>query len=153
MVLQAEGRILLGGSFNSVGGTARNRFAWLFNDPANQTLSASDAAQVIWSRSGSSPEVSQVTVEQRTNAGITWTSLGSATRVGSTPNWQLTSLSLPISGQLRARGRTVGGNASGSSGQVESLASYNRDIDSDGLRDAWELTYWPTASGTSLWMI
>jgi len=124
VAVQADGRILLGGAFSSMGGNSRNGFARLVNDPAIQLLSAPDATQVTWTRGGSAPEVSQVTFEQSTDSGATWTPLGSGTRIGTTPNWQLTGLSLPATGQLRARGRTTGGYQNGSSGLVERVASF-----------------------------
>ncbi|MDH4377253.1 MAG: choice-of-anchor D domain-containing protein, partial [Ramlibacter sp.] len=108
-----------------MGGIARNSFARLLNDPATQTLSATDTSQVIWTRGGSAPEIAQVTVEQSTDSGTTWTTLGSATRMGSTPNWRLTGLNLPTNVQLRARGRSSGGDNNGSSGLIEQVASFS----------------------------
>ena len=124
VMVQTDGRILIGGEFTTVGGTPRNSFARLLNDPATQTLSTPDATQVTWTRGGSSPEVSLVTFEQSTDSGASWTPLGSGTRIGSTPNWQLTGLALTGSGQLRARGRTSGGYQNGSSGLVEQVTSF-----------------------------
>ena len=130
MAVQADGKILLGGGFTIVQGsgggnsTNRNFFARVLNDAATQTLSSPDATQISWSRGGSSPEVSQVTFEQSTDFGVTWTPLGSGSRVGTTSNWQLTGLSLPIRGKMRARGRTTGGYQNGGSGLVEATASF-----------------------------
>ena len=124
--VQADGKILLGGWFTTVGGVGRNLFARLLNDPATQKLSAVNTTQVLWARGGSAPEVTQTTFELSTDGGTTYTPLsGTATRVGSTANCQLTSLSLPASGQLRARGRTVGCYYNGSSGVIESVVSFN----------------------------
>jgi uncharacterized delta-60 repeat protein len=131
VAVQADGKILIGGQFTYLqpnGGalmTARNLFARLLNDPATQTLSVVDATQVNWTRGGSSPEVSQVTFEQSTNGSSTCNALGNGIRIGSTANWQLNGLSLPASGQLRARGRTTGGLYNGSSGLVEAVASFS----------------------------
>ena len=133
VALQEDGRILLGGRFTSLGGTARNKFARLFNDPATQTLSAPDATQVAWNRGGSSPEVSQVTFEKSTDGGATWTPLGNGTRIGTTPNWQLTGLSLPATGQLRARGRTSGGCFNGSFGLVRLQACSGQQYPGFGI--------------------
>lgn len=126
MALQADGKILLGGGFNSVGISTRNFFARLLNGPATQTLTAVTSSQVLWSRGGSAPDVSQTTFELSTDDGVSFTPLvGTATRVGSSANWQLSGLSLPSSGQLRARGlTTVGGFQNGSSGLVEQVASW-----------------------------
>ncbi len=131
VALQADGKLQLGGDFTTLrpngAGTAtpRHKFARLLNDAATQTLSAPDATHVTWTRGGSTPEISQVTFEQSTDSGATWTPLGNGTRVATTANWQLTGLSLPGSGQLRARGRTTGGYFNGSSGLVETVISYS----------------------------
>ena len=127
VAMQADGKIVLGGSFSTVNGTARNRIARLANDPAPQTASAPDATQVLWSRSGSAPEVGQVTFELSTDGGTNWTPLGAGTRIGTTANWQRTGLSLPASGRLRARGRTTGGYYNGSSGLVETVGAFTFD--------------------------
>jgi uncharacterized delta-60 repeat protein len=133
VAVQADGQILLGGIFSSMGGTARNKFARLLNDPATQTLSATDTSQVIWTRGGSAPEITQVTVEQSTDSGTTWTNLGSATRIGTTANWRLTGLNLPPSVQLRARGRSSGGENNGSSGLIEQVASFSGLLPAPGI--------------------
>jgi uncharacterized delta-60 repeat protein len=124
----ADGQILLGGSFTNVGGADRNKFARLINAPATQTLSMMDATQVLWSRGGSTPEVTQTTIELSTDGGSTYTPLGTATRMGSTADWQLTGLSLPPRGILRARGRATGGNYNGSSGLVEQVIDYSGQL-------------------------
>ena len=119
---QADGTVMLGGKFTTLqpDGAAspvtHELFAMLLNDAAIQTLSVPNAAQISWVRAGSSPEISLVTFEQSIDGGGTWTPLGRAERVGTTPNWQLTGLSLPASGQIRARGRTMGCFSNGSSG-------------------------------------
>lgn len=126
VALQADGQVLIGGDFTMVNGAARNLFARLVNDPALQTLGAVNPTQVLWSRGGSVPELSQATFELSTNGGVSYTPLGgTATRVGNTANWQLSGLSLPASGQLRARGRTNGGFHNGSSGLVEQVAVFS----------------------------
>ncbi len=128
--VQADGKIIFGGQFSGLqpngAATAISRaaVARLHNDAATQTLSAPDDTQVLWQRGGSAPEVSQVTFEKSVDGGVTYTSLGNGTRVGGTANWQLTGLALPASGHLRARGRTVGGAFSGSSGMVEMVTSF-----------------------------
>jgi uncharacterized delta-60 repeat protein len=140
VTVQADGRILLGGYFNSVAWTANKKFARLLNDPATQTLNAADATQVTWTRGGSSPEVSQVIFEKSTDSGASWTPLGIGTRIGSTPDWQLTGLSLPAGGQLRVRGRTTGGESNGSSGLVEQVVSFNIPL------QTWRQLYFGTTA-------
>ena len=125
LTVQSDGSILLGGEFTSVGKIGRNIFARLLNTPASQTLTVPDNSQILWTRSGSSPEISQTTFELSTDNGTSYTPLpGIANRVGNTANWQLTGLALPTSGSLRARGRTLGGYYNGSGGLVETLAGF-----------------------------
>lgn len=132
VALQADGKVFLGGGFTilqpngAAAGTTRRFSARLLNDPANQTLTAPDATQVLWSRSGAGPEVSQVTFERSTDGGANWTALGTGTRIGTTANWRLTGLSLPASGRLRARARdgASGGFFGSSSGMIEQVSTF-----------------------------
>ncbi len=122
VALQADGKILLGGGFTTVGATTRNRIARLLNDPATQTLTVPDATQVQWLRGGTTPEVEQVAFELSTDAGSTWTALGSSARISG--GWARTGLGLPLSGMIRAQGRATAGQYNGSSSLIEQVASY-----------------------------
>lgn len=118
LAMQTDGRVWAGGSFGSVGGLSRENFARLNNpDAATQSLAvSSDGQTVTWSRGGSSPEVSRVTMEKSADGGATWSPIGNAARIIGTGNWQLAGLSLP-QGQtfmIRALGvqaQGVGGNS------------------------------------------
>ena len=146
--LQADGKILLGGWFTTlqpngaITPTPRSSFARLINDPATQTLTAPDEGNALWQRGGSRPELSRATFELSTDGGTIWNPLGEGARIGVTPNWQTTGLALPTRGLLRARGTAI-------ASLIELLASFDRDFDQDGLRDAWELAHWPTLAGHS----
>lgn len=107
LAVQADGKILLGGAFTAIDGQPHNFFARLLNDAAVQTLTAPVNTQVQWFRGGSSPEVEQTTFDLSTDGGSVWSPLGPATRIQG--GWGRTGLSLPASGHLRARGRTIGG--------------------------------------------
>lgn len=121
LTLQGDGRILIGGQFTTFNGTSRGRIARLLNDSATQTLTVPDLTRVQWLRSGATPEVEQVTFELSTDGGTIWSPLGNGTRIAG--GWERTGLSLPTgSGQVRARGRAVGGFSTGSSHLVQSLA-------------------------------
>lgn len=131
VAIQADGRVLIGGSFTTLqpngAGTATTRkyFARLVNDPATQALSAPDATQVLWTRGGAGPELSRATFELSTDGGTNWNPLGNGTRIGATADWQLTGLALAGSGQVRARGATVGGYCNGSSGLIEQTTVFS----------------------------
>ncbi len=118
-VLQADGYIVLYGSFTSVNGQVRNGMARLFNDPATGSLTAPARSRVQWLRGGTAPEVMQVSIELSTNSGASWTPLGNATRIPG--GWEVTGLNLPQSGQLRASGRTTD---SKSEGMLQSVAPF-----------------------------
>ncbi len=119
----ADGKVWLGGSFSTVAGIARTNLARLSQrDAAFQSL-AMDGESITWTRMGTAPEVQQVTFEQSMN-GANFAMLGYATWV--TNGWRLGGLSLPV-GQnffIRARGRSISGRYSGSSGLIESVAQF-----------------------------
>ncbi|PYI80634.1 MAG: hypothetical protein DME26_21160, partial [Verrucomicrobia bacterium] len=126
LAIQADGKIIIGGSFTTVGGVGRTGIARLANDAATQSLTVPSASRVEWLRGGASPEAQDVAFELSTEGGTTWTSLGSGTRIPG--GWELTSLSLPASGLVRARARVTGGQFNGSSGLVETVFPYSLAI-------------------------
>ncbi len=119
VAIQADGKVVICGD-----STDRSRcfLARVNNDAATQSLTAPDSTQVQWQRSGASPEISQVTFELSTDGGTVWTPLGVGARISG--GWQLTNLSLPVSGLLRARARTIGGYTSSSSGLVQTVVAF-----------------------------
>ncbi len=125
VALQADGAVLMGGLFTTLqpNGTltpiTRVGMARLLNDPAPQTLSVASPTRIEWLRGGSSPETQRVTFELSTDGGLNYTGLGIGTRI--IGGWELTGLSLPATGQIRARTRNIGGAYCGSSGIVESV--------------------------------
>ncbi len=117
VVVEGAGQILLGAHFTAVGGMPRNRIARLLNGVATQTLTAPDATRVLWLRGGTAPELEAVMFDVSVDGGATWTPLGAGARVAG--GWELTGLTLPSMGSLRARGRATGGLCSGSTGLIE----------------------------------
>lgn len=118
LALQADGKILLLGSFTAVNGAQRHGVARLLNDSASASLTTSSNTHVRWTRSGSAPEVGYATFELSVDGGETWALLGAGTRSAS--GWELSGIELPANGLLRARGRTAGAEAVGSAGLAES---------------------------------
>ncbi|MCU0750776.1 MAG: hypothetical protein MUF13_14650, partial [Akkermansiaceae bacterium] len=127
---KANGMALLGGVFTALqpngasSPTARNLYSCVFNDPATQTLTVPGSTQALWTRSGACPELIWATFEVGPTANGPWGPPVFATRVATTSNWQASSLSLPASGFIRARGRTIGGIGSASSGLVEQIGCF-----------------------------
>lgn len=97
-VIDSQGRIYV----TSAGTVQR-----LVNDAtASQALTIPSAARVQWLRSGASTEIDYVTFEVSED-GTTWTWLGVGARISG--GWELTGLSLPIAGTIRARARCGSG--------------------------------------------
>ena len=119
--LDAGGAALLAGNFDTIDSNSIPA-ARLYVEGGSQSLSAPGLSQVQWMRSGTAPEVEYVKFELSTDGGTNWTPLGNGSRISG--GWQLSGLSLPAYGYLRARGRTLGGNHAGSSGLVEQVAVY-----------------------------
>jgi len=126
---QADGKILAGGSFLTMGGQSRLFIGRLSSGTAAvQSLTVDTSGSIaIWNRSGPSPEIEQVTFEKSTD-GKTYTMLGGATRTKG--GWQLSGLSLPAGTNfyLRARGRAAGGYYNASSSLIESVAQLYRIV-------------------------
>jgi uncharacterized delta-60 repeat protein len=119
--LQADGHVLIGGLFTSYNGTERVNLARIFNNPAIRSIAAPDHSSIAWLRGGTAPEVEQVSFDFSTN-GMEWTAIGNAYRTGS--GWELSGVTLPASGLLRARGRSSAGLNNGSSSIIEQVAVF-----------------------------
>ena len=120
IALLADGKILAGGLFTTIGGETRNLFARLSNDTAAlQNLAVTQTA-VAWTRGGSSPQFSRVTFEHSPD-NVNYNSLGNGTAAGS--NWTLTGLSLALGENfyVRARGYYQSGYHNGSSSLTEAV--------------------------------
>jgi uncharacterized delta-60 repeat protein len=117
LAVQADGKILVGGYFTTLGGQTRNCIGRLYNTtPATQSLTY-DGSTITWLRGGTSPEVWRTTYDLSTD-GLIWTNLGAGAR--RTGGWQLAIASAPPSGVIRARGQVTGGFFNGSGWFVES---------------------------------
>ena len=117
LALQADGKIMVGGSFSTLGGQARSNIGRLNNtEPATQSLTY-DGSTITWLRGGTSPEVWRTTFETSTD-NVTWLDLGSGRRIAD--GWELTNVSITTGTTIRARGFATGGQDNGSAWFVES---------------------------------
>ncbi len=123
LVVQPDGKIVVTGAFNGLGGgtgtTPRDGIGRLMNtEAAIQMLSLTGGGTVVtWSRSGASPEVGRVTFESSAD-GLNYALLGGGTRVAG--GWELSGQSLPSNQTvfIRARGYTATLGLSGASGSI-----------------------------------
>jgi uncharacterized delta-60 repeat protein/CSLREA domain-containing protein len=123
LVIQPDGKLLVGGDFAVLGESSRNNIGRLSNDASSVTQNLTsnyDGTTLTWQRSGTGPEVSYVTFELSTDE-INYTNLGMGERINS--GWQLTGLALPKEQNLfiRAQGYYNSGGSSGS--VVQSVSS------------------------------
>jgi len=120
IVLQADGKILAGGYFNSIGGANHSGFARLANNtPALQNLAVTPTA-ITWTRGGSSPQLRRAVFEYSPD-NLNYARLGDGAPAGN--NWILTGLSLPGGENfyIRARGYYRCSYNNGSESTTESV--------------------------------
>lgn len=96
---QEDGALLIGGSFGTSAGSFTS--ARIINSAASTALTVVDATRVQWLRSGALPETQVVVFDVSQDNGTTWLRFGQGQRIAG--GWQLTGISLPASGVLRAR--------------------------------------------------
>lgn len=122
IALQPGGKVLIGGKFTSINGTASNYIARLVMDEAAlQNLSASDGQSVVWTRGGTSPGLHRVSFEIADNLTGSWSMLGAGQRISN--GWELAGLYLPtkLIKYIRARGYYSSGLSNGSGSVTESI--------------------------------
>jgi hypothetical protein len=106
------------------GGTPRN-LARLYNDTdsTSSVLSVISASHVQWLRGGTLPEVTQVVFRYYPTGSSTEVTLGQGTRIDG--GWELTGISLPISGTLSAYALVPCGYLNASSGFIEETVAFS----------------------------
>jgi uncharacterized delta-60 repeat protein len=129
LAVQADGKVLIAGNYAMAGG--HTDLTRVNNDAASDLLQTEDRSAVRWLRSGSVPEVTHVSFEVKPFGEPGWTLLGTGTRIPG--GWELTGLTLPASGSLRARGRAEGS-------LIESVIPLQSSL------DAWRLQYFNTSA-------
>lgn len=99
---QEDGNIIVVGGF-TLAGSANKYAARVINDTGGATtaLSIVSPTQVQWLRSGTSVETQVVNFSLSQDSGVTWTDLGQGIRISN--GWELTGISLPISGTVRGQ--------------------------------------------------
>jgi len=132
-VLLQDGKVALGGDFDSVNGSFPQRMARFNNGwSAEKVVVAQDGTSATWLRSGTVPELRLVWFEYCEDPdapGAIWSFLGYAQPVAG--GWQLSGLDLAQYGvkanrYLRARGR-VSGDKGGAGAIFESVRLYYLD--------------------------
>ncbi len=146
LAVQADGKVLAGGAFTTLGGQSRSRIGRLNNTgPATQSLTF-DTATITWLRGGTAPEVWRTTFDSSTN-GVDWTALGAGVRIAG--DWQLSGLTLPNAGTIRARGFVTGGQYNGSSWYVETQTQIPPKLTVVGLGPGGFRFAFPSVGGVS----
>jgi uncharacterized delta-60 repeat protein len=108
IAVQMDGHFVLGGTFSGLGAgtgaTSRSYIGRVLNsDPALQSVTVADGGTTVtWLRNGTMPEVAFVDFASSTN-GVTYTPLGSGTRI--VGGWRVTGVTLPVHPDLTLRMR------------------------------------------------
>lgn len=128
VVLQQDGKVILGGDFLGVNGSAVRKLARFYNGRAGEELSVSaDGSSITWLRSGAGPELWQAYFEYSDDPDApVWTPLGNAQRTAG--GWRLDGLTLKdfgyrVNRYVRARGYAAG-NRGGAGSMLESVRLY-----------------------------
>ncbi|MCW5553047.1 MAG: immunoglobulin domain-containing protein [Verrucomicrobiae bacterium] len=148
LALQPDGEILVAGSVVLPNGQWRQNLLRLHNsNPATQSLGFDDA-MINWLREGTGPEVWRTTFEHSPD-GLDWEVLGEGVRVPG--GWQLSEVSAPSGGTIRARGYVTGGQYNGSGWYVETTYGQPFFLDSPVSRtnDAGTTATFSVAAGGS----
>ena len=114
LALQADGKVLVGGLFTSIGGQSRNRFARLSNDTAALSDLKVTRTAITLTRGGSAPQFTHVSFGSDYEYDGTYGLVGIGTPQGS--SYTLTGLNFPT-GQdflIRSRGYFRTGYLNGS---------------------------------------
>jgi len=131
--LQPDGKLFLGGDFDSVNGNGLKRLArYAYGWAAESLAVAADGTSATWRRSGTAPELREVWFEYCEDPdapGASWSFLGYGERVAG--GWRIGNLNLGQFGlganrYLRAQGRVAGDKGSGGA-LVESVRLYYLD--------------------------
>ncbi len=129
LAIETDGKVIAGGDFTMLGGggtgiTPRNRLGRLTNTgPASQELTVFPNGLITWIRSGTGPELSQVTFQSSLN-GSSFSPLGQAERLPD--GWQFSAPGL-AGGRVfvRALGRFSTGQFNGGGSLTASLRHAN----------------------------
>jgi uncharacterized delta-60 repeat protein len=121
---QTDGKVIATGNFTLVNGLSRKYMARVTAPEATVSTLTGQASGssviVTWTRSGSGPELAQPPVLMHSTNGVSYTSAGTMTRIGT--GWQITA-PYNVNGTpfyLRADGYTSGGAGNGSAGRIHS---------------------------------
>ncbi len=152
IAVQSDGKILLGGNFNTIGGVSRNLFARLSNDTAALSNLAVTQTTLTLTRDGSAAQFARVIFEQSIDNGANYTLLGTATN----------SLTSPVNGKGEnpfaptAAGYTLGGQniPTGQNVLIRARGFYRTGYQSgsETTEDKVQIAYFlaPTAANVSV---
>lgn len=134
ILLQEDGKLLVGGSFTLAGSP---RFlARVINGPASSSLTVVGPTEITWTRGGTLPECQTVVFDLSQDNGTSWNRLGQGERISD--GWRIIATSvagpllpgfffgsLPVSGTVRARAYVQGGLCNGSVSIIEEQKTFS----------------------------
>lgn len=133
LALEADGGVLISRTPPASEGVPADVFMRLGNTAPVSLLTVADASTVRWLQGGTAPELNYVIFDVKSDDSSEWTPLGLGHRIPD--GWELSGLTLPASGTLRAQGRSGGS-------LFEATASITTPLES------WRSQYFHTSAGT-----
>ncbi|HCN79114.1 MAG TPA: hypothetical protein DIT13_18265 [Verrucomicrobiales bacterium] len=123
VALAANGGVIAGGLFTTMNGLPRSGLAVLVNESPATNITVTADNRILWSRSGTAPEIAEAEFDVSADAGATFTPLGTAQFIAG--GWQMNEVDLPDEGLIRVRAAVRGGQGNSSAGLVQTSAPFS----------------------------
>jgi uncharacterized delta-60 repeat protein len=136
-----DARLLIGGSFARAGTEPRTGLIRTQLEAPVESLTVPSTSRIEWRRGGGLPDSNDITFALLDSLTNTWIPLGRGTSIPG--GWELTGLSLPAAGTIRATARVSGGRTNSSYSFCDSTRPYEI-----GPLQAWRLQFFSTADNT-----
>jgi len=129
VALAANGSVIAGGTFSTMNALPRSGLAVLVNESPATNITVTADNRILWSRSGTAPEIAEAEFDVSGDGGAIFTPLGTAQFIAG--GWQMTGVeNLPDEGIIRVRAALRTGQGNSSAGLVQTAAPFSLNASS-----------------------